>query len=239
MDYGLIILGAFLASAHCIGMCGCFALLAGQEARSVGARFTSQMIYSGGRLFTYAFLGSVAGFTGSALLRSSWGHGLASALALLSGALFVLIGLEILGVFRYLGRWGQRASGWFTLGLAPLIRQASGYGGATGTVLMGVLTGFLPCGLVYAFALKAAAVGTASGGLLTMLAFGAGTIPAMVATGMLGSVFSVKYRQYLYRAAGIILVLLGTLTISRGKPLWADDAAPCSCPHHVQEQAAP
>jgi sulfite exporter TauE/SafE len=239
MDYGLILLGSFLASAHCIGMCGCFALLAGQEANSVKGRLWSQTIYSGGRLFTYAFIGTVAGFTGSALLHSSWGHQLASALALLSGAIFVLIGLEILGVFRYLGRWGQKASGWFTLGLGPLIRQASGYGGATGTVLMGVLTGFLPCGLVYAFALKAATAGTASGGLLTMLAFGAGTIPAMVATGMLGSVFSVKYRQYLYRTAGVILVVLGTLTIGRGKPLWAEDAAPCSCPHHVQEQATP
>jgi len=222
MDYGLILLGAFLASAHCVGMCGCFAVLAGSGERTTWGRLRAQTVYSSGRLFTYAFLGVMAGWAGTVLTGTAWGATFSNALSLASGVLFVVIGLEILGLWKLLGGFGRTASRWFTLGLGPLIHQFSGRGGTAGTFVTGVLTGFLPCGLVYAFALKAASTASPGAGLLTMVAFGVGTVPAMMATGLVGGLLTARRRAYVYRFAGVILLVLGSITIWRGRPIWAD-----------------
>jgi hypothetical protein len=238
LELGLVLAGAFLASAHCIGMCGCFAVLAGGASRTTGQRLRAQLVYSSGRLLTYAFIGAVCGFLGATLLASTWGVWLSSALAYLSAALFVVIGLQILGLWDLLGGAGHRLAGWLSLGLAPAIRQFSGEGTLRGTLLTGVLTGFLPCGLVYAFALKAAAAGDPGRGVLLMLVFGLGTLPAMISVGLLGTVLSFRARRYLYRATGIVLLVLAAVTFTRGQTPWATSNAP-ACHNAQGEQSAP
>jgi hypothetical protein len=84
------------------------------------------------------------------------------------------------------------------------------------------LNGFLPCPLVYAFAVQAAASGGALPGLGVMLAFGLGTFPAMLAMGMLGTWLrsaranGARWRLTGVRAAGAFIVLLGVITLARG-----------------------
>lgn len=238
-ELGLIWFGAFLASTHCIGMCGCFAVLVGSGVHTARKRLMAQLVYSAGRLFTYAFLGVLCGKLGSELVNSTWGAWLSSALAYLSGVLFCVIGLQILGVWRRFGGPGRRLSGWFTLGLAPAIRHFSAEGTQLGTLLTGVLTGFLPCGLVYAFALRAAATGKPAAGMLLMIVFGLGTLPAMVGVGLLGSVLSVNHRRYLYRATGVVLLALGTITFARGQAPWAGPVAGAPACHHAPSMEAP
>jgi sulfite exporter TauE/SafE len=238
LELGLVLAGAFLASTHCIGMCGCFAVLVGGGARNPLERIGAQAVYSAGRLFTYAFLGAVCGQLGATLLRSAWGVWLSSLLAYLSGALFVVVGLQILGLWDRLGGAGHRLAAWFSLGLAPAIRQFSGEGTWRGTLLTGVLTGFLPCGLVYAFALKAAAAGNPGRGVLLMLVFGAGTLPAMIGVGLLGTVLSLNARRHLYRATGVVLLVLAALTFMRGRTPWATSEPP-ACHQAPGEPATP
>ena len=237
LDLGLVWVGAFLASTHCIGMCGCFAVLAGAGAGSLPGRLASQLFYSAGRLFTYGFLGVVAGKLGAELLKSPWGTRISSGLAIFSAVLFCVIGLQMLGLWQKLGGPGRRLAAWFTLGLAPAIRHFSGSGTRLGTILTGVLTGFLPCGLVYAFALRAAATGDPALGLVLMLVFGLGTLPAMIATGLLGGVLSVEKRRYLYRATGVVLIVLGAITLSRGQAVWAGPQSGTPACHDAEPAA--
>ncbi|MCB9866121.1 MAG: sulfite exporter TauE/SafE family protein [Phycisphaerales bacterium] len=102
-----------LGSGHCVGMCGGFAMTIGTvPLRVPGERppilpaLLRQMIYSGGRLFTYGFLGAVAGLLGARLARLDLPLvGGQQILAVVAGLLMVYIGLNTLGLLRF--RWLQ------------------------------------------------------------------------------------------------------------------------------------
>lgn len=82
--------------------------------------------------------------------------------------------------------------------------------------VLGLVLGFIPCGLVYVAGAKAAATQSIFGGMITMFVFGLGTFPAMVITGLTVNLISVKLRHRLYRLAAIMVIILGVLTILRG-----------------------
>jgi sulfite exporter TauE/SafE len=81
---------------------------------------------------------------------------------------------------------------------------------------LGLLTGFLPCGLLYGMlALAANTRGPLTGGLL-MVCFGLGTVPALLVTGCGASLATIAWRRRLYQLAGWCLIITGAITISRG-----------------------
>jgi sulfite exporter TauE/SafE len=81
---------------------------------------------------------------------------------------------------------------------------------------LGVVLGFVPCGLVYAAGAQAAATQSIFGGMITMFFFGLGTFPAMMLMGITAHLFTHKFRNKLYRLAAFLVVLLAVLTILRG-----------------------
>ena len=95
----LVFLGGLLGSAHCVGMCGGFALSIGIGARSVGANLHRQLLYTLGRVLTYAFLGVVAGYAGFWLSRKAGTLvNVQAGLSIVAGALLVFQGLLALGI---------------------------------------------------------------------------------------------------------------------------------------------
>jgi sulfite exporter TauE/SafE len=83
-------------------------------------------------------------------------------------------------------------------------------------VALGVFNAFLPCQLIYAFAAQAASTASIAAGGLTMLAFGAGTVPAMLALGLAPSLLSPRRRAAVARAGAVLVIAYGALTIARG-----------------------
>lgn len=192
------LLGLFLAGLggsvlHCAPMCGPFVLgqVSARMARTPAARLCEMrrigagmlLPYHLGRLGTYALLGAVAGGIGAGLGQLRW-------FGLLSGILLALAALLFMAhaarrVFPVVAR--------ILPGLDPappgLVRGLSGLVGRAGNgngFVLGLLLGFLPCGLLYA-ALAAAAAGQSTvGGAMAMAAFGLGTVPALVGVGVLG-----------------------------------------------------
>jgi sulfite exporter TauE/SafE len=81
---------------------------------------------------------------------------------------------------------------------------------------VGLVLGFIPCGLVYAAGAKAAATQSLVGGMLTMLVFGLGTFPAMIIIGLASHLISDKLRHRLILIAAILVILLAIMTILRG-----------------------
>lgn len=221
--------GGFLSSAHCIGMCGGFAALVGVGRGSIAPLVARQGLYNLGRIFTYAFLGALAGAAG--LFLSRWrvlGIAPAQALAWLAGLLMILLGLSTLGVLRYRG---------MPLGIlgGAMARIFAGFLNARGNLgyfLAGMANGFLPCGLVYSFLALAAATGDGLGGSMVMVAFGLGTAPAMLVIGCGVRVATPALRRHVLRVAAVFVVALGGLTIYRGGITPGGDC--CS-----EERAAP
>ena len=203
-----------LGSAHCLGMCAGISGLFAMRASVTGFRQQIPMAitYNAGRLASYVILGLVVAAVGSHFV------GLAPALAgpvrIAAGALIILIGLQIAFDLRMLGGlermggavWDRVAP--FAKGLLPVISLPRALG-------LGLLWGLLPCGLVYSVLLVAASSGDAGDGALIMLAFGLGTTPAMLLTGLGAARLSqVLQGRWTRLGAGLLIVGLGILTLA-------------------------
>lgn len=204
-----------LGSAHCIGMCGGFAAAIGATRQPLWPALARQLVYSAGRVFTYAFLGAVGGFIG--IYLSQYGTTLVSAqrvFSMLAGLIMILVGASVLGLFRL---------GWFrSIGLselaAPMFARFLNTRGWGGFFLAGLANGFLPCGLVYAILATAVAAQDMGKGAIIMVAFGTGTIPAMVAIGCGAMLLGRAVRERIFKVAACLVLAMGVVTIARAWP---------------------
>lgn len=225
-----IFLSGILGSAHCLGMCGPLAISLSAGVTPGMSLWRRQIAFSFGRVFTYCFCGAIAGFAGAWVTSQGSTFVLSQAtLAVTAGVILVLMGLVTAGVlsppaFRILGSIPCGAGSWLKTFLAAP--------GIAGPLVAGVFTGFIPCGLVYAFLLKASSTGTMGIAVLTMLAFGLGTIPMMVAVGMSGQFISGKNRARIFKLAAWCIVVTGVISIARGAVQFQSSAAEGapSCP---------
>ena len=244
----LVLLGGILGSSHCIGMCGGFALAVGYGSASVSENVIRQLTWSLGRIFTYTFCGAVCGYLGARLTGESALASAQGTLAVLAGVLLVVQGAVATGAFRrrrtnHAGCSITRFS-WLLpiVGLlSPCTSGDQSGSRATETFLAGVVTGFLPCGLVYAYLALAAASGQFWHGMIIMTTFGLGTVPVMVATGAGASVLSHAARARLFRIAAACVLITGVLTIGRGVAALraSDEAKPQSCPMCAEHPQLP
>src|SRR6266545_3713480 len=195
-QYVLIFLAGAAGSFHCVGMCGGFACALGSDPRDPVVTLCRHLLYNLGRVMSYCFLGAVVGYLGVLLV----GHGAEGipanlaqrALAMVSGLLMVFIGLQFLGFLR---RFGPGLNGIGGELLVPALRNLLKTSGIAAPLAFGVLNGFLPCPLVYAFAAQAAGSGDPAAGFLIMAAFGLGTFPAMLMMGGIGIWWRLGFRR--------------------------------------------
>ncbi|MCE9631403.1 MAG: sulfite exporter TauE/SafE family protein [Planctomycetia bacterium] len=212
IEWPMLVISGMLGSAHCLGMCGPFALVIGSAAPGWRVNLRRQVAYSAGRIFTYAVLGATAGFVATRLARSlpAWTN-VPAVLAILAGVLLVWQGLLAAGVIRHRGVDGTAGCPGGTAFRALLAARGLG-----DVFLAGLFTGLLPCGLLYGMLAYAASRHDPLQGLATMVAFGAGTVPAMVAAGLGGSALSVGSRRRVHALAAWCLVATGIVSIARG-----------------------
>jgi sulfite exporter TauE/SafE len=213
--HALIFAAGVAGSMHCLGMCGGFACALAPDPRGRAATVRRHLVYNAGRVVTYGFLGAVAGWAGAEWLPA----GAQRALAVVSGALMVYLGLQFFGV---LVPRKARTAGALHVVDASALRAVLKSPRPAAPLAFGVLNGFLPCPLVYAFAVQAAASDGALPGMGVMLAFGLGTFPAMLAMGSAGAWLragpagGARWRLQGVRAAGVFIVALGLITLARG-----------------------
>jgi sulfite exporter TauE/SafE len=206
MVYALAFAGGLAGSLHCVGMCGVFPL-------TLGGRWRRQLLYHLGRLNALAFIGALSGAAGAALVAAGPVALVERALAVVAGAAMLAIGCEMLGLFSVLGTRGA------TLAQATVGRVLGGVmrsGSPAAPLALGVFNAFLPCQLVYAFAARAAAAASPRTGALVMLAFGLGTVPAMLALALASFLARPAVRAHLTRLAAAVVVGFGVVTLLRG-----------------------
>jgi hypothetical protein len=128
----------------------------------------------------------------------------------LAGSLMVVMALQLFGLF------GLRPAPSFGVGeIAHALGALAATPNRAAPVALGVFNGFLPCPLVYAFLAQAAASGNAGSGVLTMIALGLGTFPAMLAMGWMGITMRPTWRRAGVRLAGTVVLVFGLVTIAR------------------------
>jgi sulfite exporter TauE/SafE len=209
--YAVVFLGGLAGSLHCVGMCGGFPLALAAAGRAGNLR--RQLLYNLGRLNTLLAIGALAGLAGAAVVNAAPVLALERALAVVAGVFMLAVGLEGLGLLRGVTAWGARLA---QATVGRLLGGAMRSGHPAAALALGVFNAFLPCHLIYAFAARAASTASVGEGMLTMLAFGLGTVPAMLGIGTVGTLVPLAVRPALARGAGVLVLALGLLTIARG-----------------------
>jgi sulfite exporter TauE/SafE len=207
-------LAGLLGSAHCLGMCagisGLFAVNA--SVTSLRQQVPSALVYNAGRIFTYAVLGIIVAAFGSVIVKAS--PSLAVGIRLLSGCIIILVGLKVAFDLRILNVI-ERMGGSLWSKIAPAAQRLLPVDSLPKAFGLGLVWGWLPCGLVYSVLMIAATSAEPLAGGLTMIAFGVGTMPAMVMTGLgAARVSEVMRRRSTRLGLGLLIVALGLLTIA-------------------------
>jgi sulfite exporter TauE/SafE len=202
----------FLGSAHCFGMCGGISGLFAVNAsvQSLRHQVPRAIAYNVGRVLTYAILGAIVAWLGKGAVGSI--PQLAAPVRLASGILIILIGLQLAFNWRILAPL-ETAGAKIWQRIAPAARRLVPVESSLQALGLGLIWGWLPCGLVYSVLLLAATTAEPAGGGLVMIAFGLGTMPAMIATGLSAS----KLARFMSRkrvGIGLLIVLLGLATIA-------------------------
>lgn len=228
MDLPLMLAFGLVSSLHCVTMCGPLVAVAsaplqtGSDSLSRNARllYTWQLSYQIGRGVTYVALGVLLGSTGRALSSLFPARNFGAALQIAVGSLFVA--LALFGLL--LGRGVTAPTKDSRLG--RLIRRGVTAGRARGMLMLGLLTGFLPCGVLYAaFARSLAADSPLHGGLL-MFAFWLGSAPLLTAVGIASGSLLRTVGSYANVLVAIAMLATGAWLAAKGITNLSSEAPP-------------
>jgi uncharacterized protein len=199
-----IILG-LLGGGHCLGMCGglmgALTLAIPKEQRS--RRFRLLLAYNLGRILSYATAGLLIGLAGWAMANSPG----AMIMRVIASLLLIAMGLYLAGWWSGLTRIESLGRGLWRH-IQPFASRLLPVSSMPRALLLGALWGWLPCGLVYSTLLWSASQGNALDSALLMLAFGLGTWPVLLATGLAAERTTALLRKRGVRMAGGLLVIL-------------------------------
>ncbi len=231
-----------LGAVHCIGMCGGIvgALSMANTPRrafpvavvTVGAPAqaldtTLRVIaYNAGRIASYMTAGAIAGGV------AGGAHALTDMVALqiaaywLANLMLVALGLYLTGAWTGLARLEQ-AGQFIWRRVQPLTKPMLPMDSTPKAFALGALWGWVPCGMVYSVLLSAMLTGSPLSGAAVMLAFGLGTLPALLTMGIAGTRFKTWTRARGVRlTAGLIVLGFGVLGLIRAgngmSPGWLD-----------------
>lgn len=212
-----------IGSLHCAGMCGPLALAlpaTGNTSLSFGL---GRGAYNLGRVVTYCLLGAVFGVVGMTFALAGFQRwaSIAAGAAILAG---------LLASTRYaVNAPMSKALARLRSSLGKLLQRRT-----FGSIfLLGVLNGFLPCGLVYVACAAATATGGFVSGVTYMLAFGLGTAPMMLSIGLVGKMVRVGIRLRFQKMIPVCLGVLGVALILRGMSLGIPYVSPVLTSHGV------
>ena len=212
-------------SLHCAGMCGPLALALPATGSGTVGYVSGRLAYNLGRIVTYSLLGVVFGLLGKSLSLI----GIQRWLSIGAGTV-ILLGL-LLSRRAFLGTPMVKTVGWLKSGFGALLRRRT----LASLGLMGLLNGLLPCGLVYAACVGAAATGSLALSTGYMALFGLGTVPLMLGIGLSGRALPMALRFKLQQLVPVSLGVVGGLLILRGLalgiPYLSPDLAAGICAH--------
>jgi sulfite exporter TauE/SafE len=228
MEFGFAFALGMLGSLHCVAMCGPLMIALPAPAGGAMRLFTGRTLYQLGRVMTYGLLGVLAGLFGRSLFLIG-----------LQRWLSILLGVAVLAGFLLSKRVALSAP---VVKLVTRLKQAMSrqfqQRNVRSHLLLGMLNGLLPCGLVYGALAGSVVTGTVGRSIGYMLFFGLGTLLPMLSLSLGGQAIPASWRWQLRKLIPFGVCALATLLILRGmalgipylSPNLAAEAAGC-CAH--------
>jgi sulfite exporter TauE/SafE len=227
MLYTAFIFG-LISSFHCIGMCGPIAMMLPVDRNNQAKKVSQILTYHLGRLTAYASIGLVFGLVGRGLYLA----GMQQRMSIFIGVAMILV---ILIPEKVFARYN------FSKPVFVLISKVKSTLGKQfknksykSLFTIGLLNGFLPCGMVYVALFGAIAMQSESFGVLYMLLFGLGTVPMMSSVVYLQSFLTVPVRNKIQKVIPYVAVAMGMLFILRGLGLGIPYVSPSDMSLFVQ-----
>lgn len=220
-----------ISSFHCIGMCGPIAMMLPVERNNPAKKATQIITYHLGRLMAYGSIGLLFGLLGKGFFLA----GIQQQMSVIIGIAMIVVILtpeKVFAqynfskpVFRWISKMKQTLGSHF---------KSKSY---KSLFIIGLLNGFLPCGMVYVALFGAIAMQSASFGVLYMLLFGLGTVPMMSVVVYINSFLTVSVRNKIQKVIPYVGVIIGVLFILRGLGLGIPYVSPSNMSLFVQEKA--
>ncbi len=208
------LLMGLIGSTHCVGMCG--GIISTLSTDFSGQRrshnpFIIQLFYNIGRILSYSLIGLLSGLFSTQLVQLlPHPHMLQMRI---SGAFFILLGLYISQLFNALG-WLERAGQTIWKRIEPFGRKYLPAQDYPSALKLGLVWGWLPCGLVYAALALAVTQTSAIYSAATMLVFGIGTLPALLVVGHFAqNVRLILQNRWVRLTLGLLLIAYGVAQI--------------------------
>ncbi|WP_343023236.1 sulfite exporter TauE/SafE family protein [Flavobacterium sp. PL12] len=228
MLYSAFIFG-LISSFHCIGMCGPIAMMLPVDRTNQAKKVTQIITYHIGRLTAYGTIGFVFGLLGKGFFLA----GIQQNLSIFIGAatiIVVLIPEKIFAKYNF-SKPAYRLISKIKIALGSQFRNKS----YKSLFTIGLLNGFLPCGMVYVALFGAIAMQSESLGVLYMILFGLGTVPMMSSIVYINSYLTMPVRNKIQKLIPYVAVLIGCLFILRGLGLGIPYISPSNMSLFVQE----
>ena len=214
-SFWLLFVFGLLASVHCMGMCGGLMLtqtLKQGEGRAVGhtpkITVLPAALYNLGRIASYTAVGAVVGGIGQVLTLSDALKGI---VPIVGGLFMVMMAVNLLGIFPVLRR--------LQIGLPNSVVKKLRRTDGKSPLVLGLLTGFMPCGPLQIVELYALGTRSALLGAASMFVFSLGTVPGLFAFGALSSMISRRFSKVVIRISAVLVAVLGVAMIGRGLAL--------------------
>ncbi|MBA0883658.1 sulfite exporter TauE/SafE family protein [Flavobacterium undicola] len=227
MLYTALLFG-LISSFHCIGMCGAIAMMLPVDRSNPAKKVTQIITYHLGRITAYATIGFIFGLLGKGFFMA----GMQQKLSIIIGILMIVaivIPEKVFAkynfskpVFRLISKVKQVLGSQF---------KKKSY---QSLFTIGLLNGFLPCGMVYVALFGAIAMQSTSLGVLYMVLFGLGTVPLMSSVVYINSILTVPVRNKIQKTIPYVVVLIGVLFILRGLGLGIPYVSPTTMSLFVQ-----
>lgn len=201
------LIGLIASVSSCLAIVGGLVLSLSAKIEQDDKRTTKKpfILFHAGRLFGFALLGGVLGLVGKAIGINFM---FSAILGLLASAVMILLGLNLVGVFK---------KSTFTLpsNLFSFFRKIEHAFWAP--LLIGLGTFFLPCGFTQSMQVAALSSGSFFSGCLLMFSFALGTLPmlALVSFGSASFAHS-KHAPLFFKSAGVVVVGLGLFAFIAG-----------------------
>ncbi len=197
-----------LGSGHCLGMCGGIASALGfaigpdQQLKRIAILFS----YNLGRVSSYALLGAAAGLLGDQI-------GGASILRIIAGILLIMMGFYLANWWRGLS-YLEKFGGYLWKYIQPITKPLLPVKNPAQAILLGLVWGLLPCGMVYSALAYSVAQGSPLGGAVAMFGFGMGTLPAILASGWAAQGFKTLFQNTVVRSLfAVSIIAFGVWTL--------------------------
>lgn len=216
-------------SLHCLGMCGPIFVTTSTFYNSPKEFLFPTLLHHFGKLISYAALGLALGFIGKSV-SLIWFQ---NQVLIVCGLILIIMAVAGLVRWKALDGFNQ----WIGRQMSRLLKQKKG-----GSLLLGIINGLIPCGLVYAAAVGAVATQSPTDGVLFMVFFGLGTMPSLLAAGFSRWLLPLRKFKNINIWKQIPVLLLGILLLLKGLSLGIPYISPdlnshkptenCCRPHH-------